>query len=190
MNLFKKNIEFITVFGSARTTADENFYKNAELLGKELAKNGFGIITGGGSGIMEAVNKGAFSQHGISVGLNILLPQEQDLNRYCTHSKTYKNLSKRKQKLIKNSKFFIIMPGGFGTLDELFEILTLSQTKLRECEIIFYNKDFWSPLFDFFKNRLIKHKVISQEDLNLYKVFDSIDEIVKHIKNNIKKSKK
>lgn len=177
-----KKIKFVTVFGSARSKIDAKFYDVAQKIGSELAKNNFGLITGGGGGIMEAVNKGAFLNGGVSIGLNIILPHEQDLNPYCTHFKQYKNLSKRKQKLIKNSNIFIIMPGGFGTLDEVFEVLTLAQTGLRKHKIIFFDENFWGDLIKFFQNTLISNKMISKSDLKLYKVCNSVEEIIDYIK--------
>lgn len=182
LKIFSKKTEFVTIFGSARASQDSKYYEFAQKLASELVKAGFGVITGGGGGIMEAANKGAFLSGGKSIGINVFLPNEQHANPYCTSSKTISNLSVRKQKLIKNSSAFIIMPGGFGTLDEIFEVLTLVQTRIREHKIVFCGKEFYAPLFEFFENTLKREKFISEGDTNLYLASDDFEEIIAYIK--------
>ncbi|QMS67678.1 TIGR00730 family Rossman fold protein [Campylobacter fetus] len=174
-------LEFVTIFGSARLDSGSKFYKIAFELGKKLSQAGYGVVTGGGGGIMEAANKGAFLSGGVSVGINIILPFEQKLNPYCTESKTIDNLSKRKDMLIEKSSAFILMPGGFGTLDEIFEVITLAQTGLRKHKIVFCCKEFWQPLLDFFDNTLAAEKLIA-DDHSVYAVIDDFDEIIRYLK--------
>ncbi|RAZ46733.1 LOG family protein [Campylobacter hyointestinalis] len=175
-------MDFVTIFGSARFDEDNIYYKKTVELANKISKAGYGIVSGGSGGIMEAANKGAFLNGGESIGINVMLPFEQKTNPYCTSSKVIPNLSKRKDELIEKSFAFVIMPGGFGTLDELFEVLTLAQTGLRKHKIIFCCSDFWKPLLDFFETKLLPNKVISHSSLELYVVIDDIDEIVKYLK--------
>jgi uncharacterized protein (TIGR00730 family) len=176
-----------TFFGSARLRPGDPAYKEAEKLAAMLGKNGFTIITGGGPGIMEAANVGAFKVGGKSVGLNIELPMEQKLNPYVTQSKQFHFFFSRKVMLAFASEVYIYFPGGFGTLDELFEIVTLIQTeKITKIPIVLYGKDFWEPLIVFMKETLIKkYKTIDASDLDLFKVVDTVEEaydyIVEHI---------
>lgn len=182
LKIFGKKREFVTIFGSARESEGGKYYKFGEELGAALARAGFGVVTGGGGGLMEAANKGAFLAGGASIGINVLLPHEQHANPYCTSSKIIQNLSVRKQKLIKNSRAFVILPGGFGTLDEIFEVLTLAQTGLRAHKIIFCCKDFYAPLFEFFANSLLKAEFISPDYEKLYFITDSVDEVIAYIR--------
>lgn len=180
---FLHNTEkYVTVFGSARIKEDSKYYNFGVELGKRLANEGYRVVTGGGGGMMEALNRGAFEAKGVSIGFNIFLPHEQKTNDYCTRSKLFKDITKRKKKLIDYSFAFVITPGGFGTLDELFEILTLSQTQLRKQKIVFYNKKFWDPLFEFFKTRLLPEGMIGEGSMELFTVYDTVDEIMEYIK--------
>lgn len=172
----------ITIFGSARFSSQNLHYQKAYKISKLLAQNDFEIATGGGGGIMEAANKGAFEVGGKSIGINIKLPFEQKENPYCTEHKMFSNLSKRRNELIKNSQIFIVMPGGFGTLDELFEVLTLVQTGLKNHKIILVDSDFWSPLIDFFHSRLLKFGAISQENFSFFEICDEAQVILEKCK--------
>jgi len=176
-----------TFWGSARTTPDDPYYKAAEELSAKLAKKGFSIISGGGPGIMEASNVGAFKVGGRSVGLNIQLPFEQVLNPYTTESLNFDFFFSRKVMLTFASEVYVYFPGGFGTLDELFEIMTLIQTqKIEPIPIILYGKDYWGPMIHFFEQTLLKkYKTISPEDLDLFVVVDSVDEAFKYINKNV-----
>lgn len=180
-----------TFWGSARTTPDDPYYKQAEELAAKLAKDDFSIISGGGPGIMEASNVGAFKIGGKSVGLNIQLPFEQKLNPYTTQSLNFDFFFSRKVMLTFASEAYVYFPGGFGTLDELFEIITLIQTKkIEPIPVVLYGKEYWEPLVRFFEHDLLKkHKTISPEDLELFQVVDSVDEAYKYITKEVKKIK-
>lgn len=176
-----------TFWGSARTTPNDPYYKAAEELAAKMAKKGFTIISGGGPGIMEASNVGAFKVGGNSIGLNIQLPFEQKLNPYTTESLDFDFFFSRKVMLTFSSEVYVYFPGGFGTLDEFFEIITLIQTKkIKKIPIILYGTDFWEPLIRFFEKDLLKKfKTISKEDLDLFHVVDSVDEAMKYINKNV-----
>jgi uncharacterized protein (TIGR00730 family) len=176
-----------SIFGSARFQSGDPYYKQAEDLAARLAKKGFAIITGGGPGIMEASNVGAFKVGGKSVGLNIELPFEQKLNPYTTESLDFNFFFSRKVMLAFASEVYIYFPGGFGTLDEFFELLTLIQTKkIERIPIVLYGSEFWNPLVAFFKNELQKKfQTINKEDLDLFMVVDSVDEAMKYILKNV-----
>jgi uncharacterized protein (TIGR00730 family) len=176
-----------TVFGSARFTQGDPYYKQAEELSAKLAKKGFAIITGGGPGIMEAANVGGFKVGGKSVGLNIELPFEQKLNPYTTESLDFDFFFSRKVMLSFASEVYIYFPGGFGTLDEFFELLTLIQTKkIERIPIVLYGADYWNPLVTFFENTLYKkYQTINKEDIELFQVVDSVDEAMKYILKSI-----
>mgnify|MGYP001979606601 FL=1 len=180
-----------TFWGSARMTPDDEYYKDAEELAAKLAKKGFSIISGGGPGIMEASNVGAFKVGGKSVGLNIQLPFEQKLNPYTTESLDFDFFFSRKVMLTFASEVYVYFPGGFGTLDELFEIVTLIQTKkIEPIPVILYGKDYWEPLMRFFEKDLLKkHKTISKEDLDIFHMVDSVPEAMKYITKEVKKIK-
>jgi uncharacterized protein (TIGR00730 family) len=167
-------VKYITIFGSARLDASSEHYQKAYKIAKALAATGYGVITGGGGGIMEAANRGAFEARGDSIGINVILPNEQQLNSYCTKSQTLNSLSERKNALIKDSFAFIIFPGGFGTLDEAFEVITLAQARLRDHKVIFVQRDFWEPLFNFLDN-LVNLDLVNK---NSYYSADNIDEIM------------
>jgi len=167
-----------TVFGSARSLPDSHWYQESQKLGHLLSKDGFAIITGGGGGIMGAANKGAYEAGGNSIGLNIKLPHEQRLNNYVTDSETFSFFFTRKVMLSFASEIYIYFPGGFGTLDEMFEIVTLVQTeKVMKVPIILIGKEFWNPLFEWIKNVLLeKYHTIGQKDLNFFYIVDSAEE--------------
>ncbi len=171
----------ITVFGSARFPEDHPYYKLARDMGAAIAKMGFTVLTGGGPGIMEAANRGAKDAGGRSVGCNIRLPFEQSHNPYLDRWVTMEHFFVRKTLLIKYSYGFIIMPGGFGTMDEMFEALTLIQTKkLKSFPIVIMGSDFWPEMRQFMEH-MLKGATISAEDLNLIKWTDSVDEAVAHL---------
>jgi uncharacterized protein (TIGR00730 family) len=180
-----------TFWGSARTDPSDKYYKAAEELAAKMAKKGFSIISGGGPGIMEASNVGAFKVGGRSVGLNIQLPFEQKLNPYTNESLNFDFFFSRKVMLTFASEVYVYFPGGFGTLDELFEIVTLIQTKkIEPIPVVLYGKDYWTPLLEFFKNDLLeKHGTISPEDLDIFHLVDSVDEAMKYITKEIKNIK-
>jgi len=169
----------VAVFGSARTHADNPEYKAAQETGALLARSGFAVITGGGPGIMEAANRGAFEAGGTSVGCNIELPHEQFSNDYLTLSLKFKYFFVRKMMFVKYSDAFIIFPGGFGTLDELFEALTLIQThKIRNFPVVLYGSKYWGGMIDWVKGPVLGEAKIADEDLRLLHVTDSPSEIV------------
>ena len=172
----------VSIFGSARTKPDDKYYQLAENIAKNLSDNGYGVITGGGPGIMEAANKGAYDAGGTSVGLNIELPFEQHDNPYIDSDKSidFDYFFVRKVMFVKYSQCFVVMPGGFGTLDELFEAITLIQThKIGKFPIILVGKKFWSGLVDWIKETLLEsHNNISKEDLNLLNIVDTEHEVI------------
>jgi len=172
----------VSIFGSARTKSDDTYYKLAENIGYELTQNGYGVITGGGPGIMEAGNKGAHRGKGTSVGLNIDLPFEQYDNPYLDRDKSldFDYFFVRKVMFVKYSQGFVVMPGGFGTLDEFFEALTLIQThKIGKFPIILVGTDFWGGLVDWIKQTLLKdYGNISPDDLHLVDLVDTEDEVL------------
>tara|TARA_R110002096_G_scaffold135456_2_gene287273 strand:+ start:178777 stop:179478 length:702 start_codon:yes stop_codon:yes gene_type:complete len=175
----------VSIFGSARTKADNPYYILAEQIAFNLTQRGYGIITGGGPGIMEAGNKGAERGGGTSVGLNIDLPFEQHFNPYIDNDKNldFDYFFVRKVMFVKYSQGFVVMPGGFGTLDELFEAITLIQTfKIGRFPIILVGKSFWSGLMDWIKEVLLEREAnISPENLDLFSIVDTADEAVKVI---------
>ncbi len=172
----------VSIFGSARTKPDQKYYKLAERIAKKITENGYGVITGGGPGIMEAGNKGAHLAGGTSVGLNITLPFEQNDNPYIDSDKSidFDYFFVRKVMFVKYSQGFVVMPGGFGTLDEFFEALTLIQTfKIDKFPIILVGSDFWKGLIDWIKNTLVEmNKNASPEDLDLIHIVDHEDEVL------------
>jgi uncharacterized protein (TIGR00730 family) len=171
----------VTVFGSARFKEDHPYYIAAREFGRQLAASGLTTITGGGPGIMEAANRGAFENGGASVGCNIQLPFEQKANPYVHTSITFEYFFVRKTLLEKYSYGFIIMPGGFGTMDEFYETLTLVQTKMiTRFPIVLFGKSYYQPLIDYM-NFMATQKTISAEDLNLVLLTDSVDEAMEHI---------
>jgi len=169
----------IAIFGSARTRPDDPDYKAAQETGALLAAQGFAVITGGGPGIMEAANRGAFDAGGLSIGCNIELPFEQKPNAYQTLSLTFKYFFVRKMMFVKYSLAFVIFPGGFGTLDELFEALTLIQTrKIRNFPIVLFGSQYWSGLLDWLRAVVLPDGKISEHDLDIFHITDSPAEVV------------
>ncbi|NNE14919.1 MAG: TIGR00730 family Rossman fold protein [Saprospiraceae bacterium] len=175
----------ISIFGSARTKPDQKYYQLTVEIARKLVKEGFGIISGGGPGIMEAANKGAHLESGLSVGLNIELPFEQSGNQYIDPDKNldHRYFFVRKVMFVKYSQAFVVMPGGFGTLDELFETLTLIQTdKISDVPIILVGSDFWTGLIAWVKSTVLgEFNNIAAKDLDLIPIVDSSDEVVKII---------
>lgn len=167
-----------TFFGSARCKPDSEMYQQASKLAYKLSNDGFSIITGGAAGIMEAANKGAYDAGGNSIGLNIDLPNEQQGNNFTTDSEDFEHFFIRKVMLTFVSEVYIYFPGGFGTMDEFFEIATLIQTKKIELiPIILVGKGYWTPLLEWFKEGLLeKYNTISKVDMNIYTLVDSVDE--------------
>ncbi|MBL8205550.1 MAG: TIGR00730 family Rossman fold protein [Blastocatellia bacterium] len=172
----------VSIFGSARLQPEDTYYQAAVLTGRLLAKAKYAVITGGGPGIMEAGNKGAFEAGGISIGCNIELPFEQTANPYQTISITFNYFFVRKVMFVKYSVAFIIFPGGFGTMDELFEALTLIQTrKIRNFPVVLFGKEYWGDMVQWIKDKMIGYKTISPDDLDLLFVTDSPEEAVNFI---------
>ena len=169
----------VTVFGSARFDETHPYYQVGERVGSAFARKGFTVMTGGAPGIMEAANRGAREAGGRSVGCNVRLPHEQEPNPYLDHWITFRYFFVRKVMLIKYSYAFIALPGGFGTLDEIFETATLIQTaKIERFPLILVGSDFWDPLLDFLRRRPLDHGTISPKDLDLLEVTDEIEETV------------
>ncbi|MFQ5541023.1 MAG: TIGR00730 family Rossman fold protein [Candidatus Paceibacteria bacterium] len=178
----------VTFFGSARSTVGDEIYQATSELAGYLSKSGFTVITGGGGGIMEAANRGAFEAGGASVGLNISIPEEQTLNKYTTESKKFNYFFTRKVMLTFASEVYIYFPGGFGTFDELFEILTLIQTrKIKRLPIILYGKAYWDPIVKLIDEHLLERfHTIDKEDTGLYTVVDSVDEAYHAVLDQVK----
>ena len=177
----------VTIFGSARTHSDEYYYKESQKLASMLASRGFNIMTGGGPGIMEAANRGANKFDSVeSIGLNVDLPFEQVTNSYTTKNLSFDYFFSRKVMLVKYSMAYVIFPGGFGTLDELFEALTLAQTrKITGVKIFVIGVDFYKPLISFLKNQLVNNGMIDIEDLHMIKLSDDLDCIVDEIEESL-----
>ena len=174
----------VSVFGSARTLPDDPVYQQAVQTGRLLAQAGFAVVTGGGLGIMEAANKGAYDAGGISIGLNIKIPHEQTANSYVTCGVEFDYFFARKVMFVKYALGMICFPGGYGTLDELMEALTLIQTqKTQPSPVVLIGVDFWRPMADWFENTLLKqNKTISPEDLSLFFITDDIEKAVEHMR--------
>ena len=172
----------VTVFGSARVLPGQPAYALAEDIARRLSDAGFAVISGGGPGIMEAANKGAFAGPSPSVGLNIQLPHEQYPNRYQDVSHTFQHFFARKVMFVKLSCAFVMLPGGFGTLDELFEVLTLVQTgKVRRVPLILVGSDYWQGLVDWIRRRLVVDGMVGEEDVQMLQVIDEPREVVEAI---------
>ena len=183
----------VSIFGSARTKPNHPYYQKAVLIAQKLIEEGFGIITGGGPGIMEAGNKGAAEQGGVSVGVNINLPMEQGHNEFIDPDKVlnHRYFFVRKVMFVKYAQAFVVLPGGFGTMDELFEVLTLVQTKkISMVPIILVGVEFWSGLKEWIvKTMLEREKNINADDLDLFKITDSVDEVIEYINDFYRGSK-
>lgn len=176
----------VTVFGSARTSPDDKYYKSATEIGKLCVDEGWAVITGGGPGIMEAANKGAHEAGGFSVGLNIDLPHEQSSNPYVNYPLDFKYFFVRKVMLVKYSRGFVCMPGGFGSMDELFESLTLIQTqRIKPFPIVLYGSEFWGGLVDWLRDVMVKNGTIKVQDLDIFTVLDDPQETVEFLKKKI-----
>jgi uncharacterized protein (TIGR00730 family) len=172
----------VSIFGSARTAPDHPSYKKAEKIARLLSDAGFSVVSGGGPGIMEAANKGAQAGKSNSIGLNIELPREQKPNPYQDISLNFRHFFSRKVMFVKYATAYIVLPGGFGTLDEMAEILTLIQTgKSRRIPIILVESDFWSGLVTWFRSSMIKQGAISEQDLELFTIIDDPHEVVHSI---------
>ena len=172
----------VSIFGSARTKPDEPMYAASEHVAAKLAEHGFAVITGGGPGIMEAANKGAHEAGGASVGCNIELPFEQGMNAYVDIAVNFRYFFVRKTMFVKYAEAFVIFPGGFGTMDELFESLTLIQTgKVRDFPVILYGSDYWQGLLDWLRGAMLVEGKIAAPDLDLLLVTDSAETVVQHI---------
>jgi uncharacterized protein (TIGR00730 family) len=169
----------VSMFGSARVARESAYYRMTEEIARLLSDAGFSVISGGGPGVMEAANKGAFEGKGVSVGLNIQLPHEQKANPYQDISQTFRHFFARKYMFVKIASAYVVMPGGFGTIDELLEALTLIQTnKSPKIPIILVGHEFWGGLLDWFRDRLVSERMINPEDMDLLQIIDTPDEIV------------
>lgn len=169
----------ISIFGSARTQSDNYYYQKAAEISGRLARENYSIISGGGGGIMEAANKGAFENGTTSVGLNIKLPHEQKPNKFQNVSLGFRYFFARKVNFVKYSMGYVCMPGGFGTLDEFFESLTLVQTeKIYKMPIVLFGTDFWSGLLDWMRDKMLEYGTISEKDFDLIVVTDDVDEVI------------
>ncbi len=177
-------VPLVTVFGSARFGSDNPLYGQALLLGQRLAEAGYGVVTGGGPGLMEAANRGAYNAGGISVGLNIQLPHEQKANPFQTHSLSFRYFFARKLMLVRYARAFVLMPGGFGTLDELAEVLVLVQTgKVHPFPIFALDRGYWSGLLDWMRSTMLRSGAIEADDLDLVTVVDSPEEVLQILTN-------
>ena len=173
----------VSIFGSARVKQDDPYYKKAEYLAHRLAEEGFSVITGGGPGIMEAGNRGAAEAGGKSVGMNIHLPFEQKPNPYANINLDCRYFFIRKVLFVKYAMAYVVLPGGFGTLDELFEALTLIQTKrIKSFPVILMGSEFWKGLIDWIKETMLRDNKISPADLALFEIIDDPEEVVRYIK--------
>jgi uncharacterized protein (TIGR00730 family) len=185
-NLSAINLPAVTIYGSARTPVDSQWYEMTVDIAARLVNEGYGVITGGGPGIMEAANKGASEAGGLSVGLNISLPHEQAPNPYANMSIEFKYFFVRKVMFMKYSMAFICMPGGFGSMDELFESLTLIQTqRIKPFPIILVGSSFWGGLIDWIKDQFLANGTISENDLDLIHIIDEPDEVIDLIRSRV-----
>ena len=176
----------VSIFGSARVRPRDETYEKTVVIAKRLAESGYHIITGGGPGIMEAGNKGAREGGGRSVGLNIRLPKEQNTNPYADIQLEFKYFFVRKVIFLKYAQAYVGMPGGFGTLDEIFEAITLIQTKrIKPFPVILVGSDYWGPLWEWIRGNLLKRKLISPEDVDLVTILDDPDDVVNNIKRTV-----
>ncbi|MDR1888079.1 MAG: TIGR00730 family Rossman fold protein [Zoogloeaceae bacterium] len=172
----------VSIFGSARTEPQHRYYQLAETIARKLSDAGFSVISGGGPGIMEAVNKGAYYGRSPSVGLNIQLPHEQAANDYQDIALSFRHFFARKYMFVRFASAYVVMPGGFGTLDELLEAMTLVQTrKSARIPIILVSTPFWSGLVDWFRNRLVGEKMINPQDMDLIQLIDEPEQVVEAI---------
>src|SRR3989344_3400277 len=186
INKYPKSVTF---FGSARFSENNKHYILSKKLARELSKKGYSILTGGGGGIMEAANRGAYEIGGASIGINIKLPEEQIPNRYLSTSMECSYFFSRKTALSFAAEAYIFFPGGYGTLDEFFELVTLIQTKkIPPVPLILIGKDYWEPLHEFiYEHMYVAHNAIKKEDMDIYKITDETDEVVKIIEESTNK---
>ncbi len=172
----------VTIFGSARIKEDDPVYRKAHKIAKMLAERGYAVITGGGGGVMEAGNRGAAEGGGKSVGLNIQLPMEQTPNPYSNLKLDFRYFFVRKVMFVKYAQAYVVLPGGYGTLDELSEALTLIQTKkIKPFPVILVGSEFWAPLVEWFNNTLVETHKISPDDLDIFRIIDEPEDVVKEI---------
>ncbi|MFW5930841.1 MAG: TIGR00730 family Rossman fold protein [Desulfosalsimonas sp.] len=173
----------VSIFGSARMTEDNPYYQKAAEIAGMFARNGYAVITGGGGGVMEAANKGAAEEGGTSVGLNIILPMEQTPNQYANVRLEFRYFFVRKFMFVKYAHAYIIMPGGFGTLDELFEAVTLIQTdRIKPLPVILFGKDYWAGLVDWIKSRMVENRMISARDMDIIHLTENPEEILQIVR--------
>ncbi|MGH8766956.1 MAG: TIGR00730 family Rossman fold protein [Burkholderiales bacterium] len=178
----------VSVFGSARVPADHPYYRLTEEIARQLSDAGFSVISGGGPGVMEAANKGAFFGRSLSVGLNIQLPHEQISNQYQDVSQTFRHFFARKVMFVKFASAYVVVPGGFGTMDELMEAMTLVQTqKIRRIPIILVQESYWRGLVDWMKDRMVSERMIDAADMDLIKLIDEPRQVVEAIFNHYEK---
>lgn len=173
----------IAIFGSARVVEDDPAYREAQSIACGLGHLGFDIITGGGPGVMEAANRGGFESPAESIGLNIDLPHEQHSNPYLDTSLDFRYFFVRKVMFVKFARGFVMMPGGFGTMDETFEVLTLIQTrKIERVPVVLFGSEFWRPLVDWMQNQLVPRGMIDEKDLKIFKILDDPEEVVAYFR--------
>ena len=172
----------VSIFGSARVSPENPYYEKAQRLAEKLAQAGFSVITGGGPGIMEAANKGATDAGGTSVGMNIQLPYEQKPNSYANIAINYHYFFIRKVMFVKYAMAYVILPGGFGTMDEFFEALTLIQTKhIKGFPVVLMGSEYWKGLVGWLKNTMLKEKLIDKGDMDIFQIIDDPDDVVRYI---------
>jgi hypothetical protein len=178
----------VSIFGSARLAPEHRWYRDAEIVSRALSQAGFSIITGGGPGVMEAANKGAKEGEGRSIGLNIRLPHEQDPNAYAERVIHFQYFFARKVMFVKYACALVGMPGGFGTLDEIFECLTLKQTgKVHQFPVVLFGESYWSGLFDWIRKQPLHEGMVSESDLDLFRITDDVDEVVEIVQENYRR---
>lgn len=181
----------VTIFGSARVPSTHKFYTDTVEIAKQLALKGFTVCTGGGPGLMAAGSQGAHEAGGKTLGLSIKLPHEQKSNEYLDDNIMFQNFAQRKIVFSAVSNAYVVVPGGYGSLDELFEVLTLMQCKIiAEAPVVLYNKAYWAPMVEFIRNSLLAENMIRQEDIDKILVTDSIDEVVDFVDRNLSVNRK
>jgi uncharacterized protein (TIGR00730 family) len=182
MEVMSKIPDSVSVFGSARCGPKDDVYKAARAIGKLFAREGYGVITGGGPGVMEAANRGAFEGGGTSVGLNITLPHEQHANKYANVELTFHYFFIRKVMFVKYARALIVLPGGFGTMDELFESMTLKQTgKIQKFPIILFDRSYWGGLYSWIQKKMVGDGYLEKEELDLLTLIDEPQEVVDRV---------
>ena len=182
MEVMSKLPDAVSIFGTARTKPRDAVYKAARRIGKRFAEEGYAVITGGGPGVMEAANRGAMDAGGTSVGLNISLPHEQVPNKYANVELNFRYFFIRKVMFLKYARALIVLPGGFGTMDELFESLTLKQTgKMQKFPIILFDESYWTPLYGWLRDRMVSDGYLDEEELKLFSMTDDTEEVVERV---------